>query len=667
MDEAAQKRKRQARNRRRADKKRAKKVALYGKTPVARALEGEGSDEGASSGEEGRGGEQARASAGAEGRKKNKAAPSLAARLAARQQEEKAKAGKKKKKKTGKKHEHQGEEEEEEPNGLNPGTANGAKKKNKKKAGGKSAKSDDAAAPGTKEVEAICEAAGGDFRLAGERALQWILGGATTVEDFMSEYYETKPLLVRRNKTGQTTYFDGLLAKTDIEKALQAGKLQHNRDFSLTAYRDGARKTLMHDTEAVADAKEVMSLFGETQGASVRLLRPQELSKTIWKLVTLMEGLFGCGGGANAYLTPKGSQGFAPHYDDIDAFILQLEGAKEWTVYHHYESKKQDDDDDEEAEEEGEEDGKDDDDAEDDEEDEEDEDPDVLFPRNPRYSSKDFTEEQVAKHLKVAIHTTLEPGDVLYIPRGMVHHARSKLREHSLHVTLSVGQLNTWADFIREALPHAIQRTCMDDKALDCEPLRRNLPRELANFMGVVNSDQESDPRRHQFVAEMIRLISEHVLQNIDFDLIADRMGVKFQHDRHQPLGVLAVPQEASMAVESVADGRPATEDDIPEDELEQIDVDSQVVLAAKGVGTLTVEGNAALFYHSCLNTRTYHATDSRGLEFELEDAEMLEQILNSDPSTPLTVGKLKHPDSDEDKLRVVRFLVRERVLLMCD
>ena len=33
------------------------------------------------------------------------------------------------------------------------------------------------------------------------------------------------------------------------------------------------------------------------------------------------------------YLTPAGSQGFAPHYDDIEAFVLQLEGKKHWRLY----------------------------------------------------------------------------------------------------------------------------------------------------------------------------------------------------------------------------------------------------------------------------------------------------------------------------------------------
>ena len=34
-----------------------------------------------------------------------------------------------------------------------------------------------------------------------------------------------------------------------------------------------------------------------------------------------------------SYLTPANSQGFAPHYDDIEAFVLQLEGRKHWRVY----------------------------------------------------------------------------------------------------------------------------------------------------------------------------------------------------------------------------------------------------------------------------------------------------------------------------------------------
>ncbi len=37
--------------------------------------------------------------------------------------------------------------------------------------------------------------------------------------------------------------------------------------------------------------------------------------------------------GSCRYLTPAGTQGFAPHWDDIEAFVLQLEGSKRWKVY----------------------------------------------------------------------------------------------------------------------------------------------------------------------------------------------------------------------------------------------------------------------------------------------------------------------------------------------
>ena len=33
------------------------------------------------------------------------------------------------------------------------------------------------------------------------------------------------------------------------------------------------------------------------------------------------------------YLTPAGTQGFAPHYDDIEVFVIQLEGKKHWRLY----------------------------------------------------------------------------------------------------------------------------------------------------------------------------------------------------------------------------------------------------------------------------------------------------------------------------------------------
>ena len=37
--------------------------------------------------------------------------------------------------------------------------------------------------------------------------------------------------------------------------------------------------------------------------------------------------------GASAYFTPKKAQGLAPHYDDVEVFIIQTEGSKQWHLW----------------------------------------------------------------------------------------------------------------------------------------------------------------------------------------------------------------------------------------------------------------------------------------------------------------------------------------------
>lgn len=69
------------------------------------------------------------------------------------------------------------------------------------------------------------------------------------------------------------------------------------------------------------------------QGCSLRLLNPQTFHEPVWKMCASLQEFLGSMVGANMYLTPPGTQGFAPHYDDVEVFILQLEGKKRWRLY----------------------------------------------------------------------------------------------------------------------------------------------------------------------------------------------------------------------------------------------------------------------------------------------------------------------------------------------
>ena len=112
--------------------------------------------------------------------------------------------------------------------------------------------------------------------------------------------------------------------------------------------------------------------------------------------------------GANVYLTPPDSQGFAPHFDDIEAFVIQIEGHKHWKLYK----------------------------------------PRTKDEELPRFSSKNFNEEKDNLGQPI-LDVILGPGDLLYFPRGTIHQAKAVEGEHSLHITISAYQNNTYGDLLK--------------------------------------------------------------------------------------------------------------------------------------------------------------------------------------------------------------------------
>ena len=43
-------------------------------------------------------------------------------------------------------------------------------------------------------------------------------------------------------------------------------------------------------------------------------------SDALWHLLARLESFLQCCVGCNAYLTPASTQGFAPHWDDVDVY-----------------------------------------------------------------------------------------------------------------------------------------------------------------------------------------------------------------------------------------------------------------------------------------------------------------------------------------------------------
>jgi lysine-specific demethylase/histidyl-hydroxylase NO66 len=210
-----------------------------------------------------------------------------------------------------------------------------------------------------------------------------------------------------------------------------------------------------------AQADDIWGHFKD--GCSVRVLNPQSYHPPLWKLLARLQDYFGCMAGANTYLTPGSTQGFAPHYDDIDAFLLQTEGAKCWRLYEN-----------------------------------------PLGVRLPTDSSGNFEQRVLGP---VLLEVNLCPGDLLYLPRGIVHQAVVPEAEtHSLHVTVSTYQNNSWSEFMRTLLPAALDMVTADNVHF-----REGLPINYLSYMGSLHSDKTADPRRKAFATHVKKLFSSLV------------------------------------------------------------------------------------------------------------------------------------------------------------
>lgn len=131
-----------------------------------------------------------------------------------------------------------------------------------------------------------------------------------------------------------------------------------------------------------------------------------------------LAGVFGrelrCPTEVALFMTPAGHDGFAPHQDSIDVFVLQVEGVKSWRVWDRSELS--------------------------------------------RGSEASYTLEELGEP---ALEVLLRPGDVLYIPHGTPHAATAR-GQIAMH--LSVGaEPRRWRQLLRETVNHLTEDAAFDD------------------------------------------------------------------------------------------------------------------------------------------------------------------------------------------------------------
>lgn len=228
-----------------------------------------------------------------------------------------------------------------------------------------------------------------------------------TSKDFFDNYYEKKPLLLHRK---DTEYYNHLLSLKAVDEYLSRQDIQYP---GLRLVKDGKElegSIYLKDVpygrvkfEGVIDNDSMFKLFND--GATIVIQgfdrSNTELGNFCRSISTEIPFTFQ----PNIYLTPVKSQGFSPHYDTHDVICLQISGTKKWKLYNTP----------------------------------------VELPTNQqRYQP---SEDELDGNLPVSLEFELSPGDLLYIPRGLVHSAETS-ETASLHITLGLHP-QKWSNYIK--------------------------------------------------------------------------------------------------------------------------------------------------------------------------------------------------------------------------
>jgi ribosomal protein L16 Arg81 hydroxylase len=286
------------------------------------------------------------------------------------------------------------------------------------------------------------------------------LTAPVTPEAFLESYYEQKPLINIRNEPDR--YAD-LLTLDIVDHFINSADLREGL-VDLTNNRNRIERNDYIDEDGRISRAIVAEEY--LNGATIVLPQLHDSIFGLGEFCRALEEVLTCHMQTNIYLTPQvteegtANQGFPPHYDNHDVFVMQISGSKAWRVYGTA----------------------------------------VATPfRGERFELGRHEAGEVTQEF------TLNAGDCLYLPRGIMHDAENVGEEPSLHIT--VGMITkTWADLMLEAV---------SELALSSPDFRRSLP------AGFAQRDFDREPARGHF-DRLIKQIGEEAGMDSAFDLLAD-------------------------------------------------------------------------------------------------------------------------------------------------
>jgi len=463
-----------------------------------------------------------------------------------------------------------------------------------------------------------------------------IINSGMSLEDFNEKIWQKKYCHMQ-NKTGKSelTNIKGHLVKDGNHVSTDFSHY-FKKLFSFEILHELAKKSILEEgqdicvSQVINNEKVCPSDFqiSENQlknfskkGYTIQFHQPQRFHDELWKIQECLETYFSSLVGSNVYMTPGGTQGLAPHHDDVDVFVLQLSGSKEWNLYEPVED-------------------------------------------FPLYCSKDLNVED--DNLVKCASVSMKPGDILYMPRGLVHEAKvSKGCEPSVHLTISTFQLNVWSKYLEEFLSEI--------RLSSIRSFRESLPVSRFSKSGAIQFKKEIAKRLDDVFAVTKKNLEQNqlsYLQDSTEDFFYERLppfsskeqltdvkipnledSIRFKYPNHAHLAI----------VSSERDDDEEEEDSDEEDESDQEDEEEK-----NGNLSEKVEENEIVLLFSINNNRKNHLVTSdaesvkNSIRLPCKNQNALIQILNNQ-KTFTSIKDL--PLSSEDAITLITSLASEGLI----
>ena len=226
-------------------------------------------------------------------------------------------------------------------------------------------------------------------------------------ETFLEEVWERRPQAIHR---ADPEYFCSLVGRADVDtiartirvRPVQADQRLH--ELRVVRFVDGEPQSepVVADADGSPDLYQLYRSYAA--GWTVILGSLSGRWPPITSLCARLETALHHPVSAALYLTPPEAQGFPPHHDTHDVFIVQVEGTKAWR----------------------------------------------LYPPSRELPPVDAPFHHFTPSTDHAQDVRLDAGDVLYVPRGWMHEARTSAAP-SLHLTLGVHVIR-WSDLVTDVV-----------------------------------------------------------------------------------------------------------------------------------------------------------------------------------------------------------------------